>query len=237
MTATPELAPKVELMRSLGRLVRGLSALFWGLPLALLICIKTAFNEWLRLLDIAPPMLATGLLFYGLLQLSYFQPQERVWHHALDRAKILSLVNFSLSPFLYFWNQKPGESFFAHAVGLLALSSVIFLFNLNLVIARLAAMLPDETVRSDTKIFTALNRYLLITTIVLIATYYTLYQITSVPQFINQLRGTNLPWPTLVLLILVLLPMAMTMTLVWKIKELILSSVFDAQVLAPQATN
>jgi hypothetical protein len=228
MTAMPELAPRVELMRSLGRLVRGLSALFWGLPLALLICIKTAFNDWLRLSDMLPPILATGLLFYGLLQLSYFQKQERVWHLALERAKILSLVNLGLSPFLYFWNQKPNESFFAHAVGLLALSSVIFLFNLNLVLDRLAAMLPDETVRADTKVFTTLNRYLLIATLVLIAVYYTIMQLSSVSQLIVQLRGTTLPWPTMVLLMLVLLPMAMTMTLVWKIKELILASVFEA---------
>jgi hypothetical protein len=151
-----------------------------------------------------------------------------VWHLALERAKILSLVNLGLSPFLYFWNQKPNESFFAHAVGLLALSSVIFLFNLNLVLDRLAAMLPDETVRADTKVFTTLNRYLLIATLVLIAVYYTIMQLSSVSQLIVQLRGTTLPWPTMVLLMLVLLPMAMTMTLVWKIKELILASVFEA---------
>ena len=34
-----ETAPKTELMRSLGRLVRGLSALFWGLPIALVVWI------------------------------------------------------------------------------------------------------------------------------------------------------------------------------------------------------
>jgi len=230
MTLTPELAPKVELMRSLGRLVRGLSALFWGLPLALLICIKTAFNEWLRLFDVVPPLLATGLLFYGLFQLGYFQRQERIWHHALDRAKIVSLINVGLSPFLYFWNQKPTESFFVHAVGLMALCSVIFLFNLNLVLLRLAAMLPDETVRSDTRIFTTLNRYWLMATLVVIALYYTLWQIGSVTQLLNQMRGSNLPLPTLVFLVMVLLPMAMTMTLIWKMKELILSSAFEAGV-------
>ena len=35
----PDPAPNVELLRSLGRLVRGLSALFWGLPLALIVCL------------------------------------------------------------------------------------------------------------------------------------------------------------------------------------------------------
>jgi hypothetical protein len=229
MIQTPEIAPKLELMRSLGRLVRGLSALFWGLPLALLICIKTAFNDWLRLFDLFPPIVATALLFYGLVQLGEFQKQERIWHLALDRAKVLSLVNLGLSPFLFFWNQKPNEPFFAYAVGLMALASVIFLFNLNLVLQRLAAMLPDETVRSDTRIFTTLNRYLLIATLALIGLFYVLSHVASVGQFFHQLRGTTMPWPTLVLLLLLLLPMAMTMTLIWKIKELILGSVFESR--------
>ena len=33
----PEAPPNPELMRSLGQLVRGLSALFWGLPLTLVV--------------------------------------------------------------------------------------------------------------------------------------------------------------------------------------------------------
>ena len=42
-----ETAPKTELMRSLGRLVRGLSALFWGLPIALVVCVQTVNTNWL----------------------------------------------------------------------------------------------------------------------------------------------------------------------------------------------
>ena len=40
-----ELAPQDELLRALGKLVRGLSALFWGLPLTLLICVRTAMSD------------------------------------------------------------------------------------------------------------------------------------------------------------------------------------------------
>ena len=34
----PDLAPNADLLRSLGRLARGVSALFWGLPAALIVC-------------------------------------------------------------------------------------------------------------------------------------------------------------------------------------------------------
>src|SRR6266513_6117032 len=113
-----------ELLRSLGRLVRGLSALFWGLPAALIICFYTARADGLKSFGIVPPLAATALLVYGLWQLGGFQKQERVWRNALDRARILSLISFGLSPFLYWWNQLPGNGFFMAMVMALALSGL-----------------------------------------------------------------------------------------------------------------
>src|SRR5260370_39226340 len=98
----PDPAPNRELLRSLGRLVRGLSTLFWGLPITLLICFYTVWAEGLRVYGVVPPLAATALLVYGLWQLGDFQPQERIWQHTLDRAKVLALINFFLSPVL-FW--------------------------------------------------------------------------------------------------------------------------------------
>jgi len=69
-------APNPELLRSLGRVVRGLSALFWGLPIALYICVQTAKSDWIRSLGYLgyfPAALTTGLLFYGLSLLGHFQ--------------------------------------------------------------------------------------------------------------------------------------------------------------------
>src|SRR5882724_8906537 len=88
----PDLVPNAELLRSLGRLVRGLSALFWGLPIALVVCFHTAKAESLRSFMIVPPMATTGLLVYGLWQLGDFQKQERVWRSALDRAMVFCLI-------------------------------------------------------------------------------------------------------------------------------------------------
>ena len=79
--------PNAELMRSLGRLVRGLSAVFWGLPITLLVSVQGAATDWLRPMGLWPPVLGTALLFFGLLQMGHFQKQERVWQTALDRAK------------------------------------------------------------------------------------------------------------------------------------------------------
>src|SRR5436190_5106632 len=126
-----ELAPRVELMRSLGRLIRGLSALFWGLPITLVVSVKSGSYEWLKGFGAFPPIFAMLLLYYGLTQLGHFQKQERIWRSALDRAKIFALVNVGLAPFLYFWKRVPSDPFFTQIVGLLLLSSLVFLFTLN----------------------------------------------------------------------------------------------------------
>jgi hypothetical protein len=223
-------APKAELMRSLRRLVRGLSVLFWGLPLTLLACVRTAVSEWFRPFGILPPVISTVLLLYGLYQLGFFQRQERVWIHSLDRAKLLAVVNVGLSPFVFWWSQLPQVPFYFLAVGLLALSGVLFLFNLNFVLQRLAAMLPDETLRLETKFFTSFNLYLLLTTIALAGLYVVLQQIDGLPLGLVRLiqaidNGRGRQW---LLVFLILLPLAMTMTLIWKIKEVVLASVFEA---------
>ena len=223
-------APKAELMRSLRRLVRGLSALFWGLPLTLLVCVRTTVSEWLRPLGVLPPIMTTVLLLYGLFQLGYFQRQERVWVHSLDRAKVLAIVNVGLSPFVFWWGQLPQVPFYFLTVGLLMLSGVLFLFNLNFVLQRLAAMLPDETLRLETRFFTSFNLYLLFTLIGLVALYLILQQMNSLPMIVVQLVRAVDSGRQWLLIFLILLPLAMTMTLIWKIKEVVLASVFEGEV-------
>jgi hypothetical protein len=222
-----ETAPKTELMRSLRRLVRGLSILFWGLPLTLLICVRTSLSDWVRPLGIAPPVLANLLLLYALFQLGHFQRQERVWVHALDRTKVLGVVNVGLSPFVFWWTQLPQVSFYFLAVGVLMLSGLLFLFNLNFVLQRLAAMLPDETLRIETRFFTSFNLYVLWAVLACAAGYLALQQVSWLPHAVAhaiEVVENSRSW---LLVFSVLLPLAMTMTLIWKIKEVVLASVFE----------
>lgn len=221
-------APNTELLRSLGRLVRGLSALFWGLPITLIACFYTAKGEWLKPFGIVPPLVTTGLLAYGLWQLGDFQKQERVWRAALDRATVLSLINFGLSPFLYWWNRLPASTFFLIMVMVLTLSALLFLGSLNLVLRRLGAMLPDEGLRLETRQFTKLNLNLLFATFVLALLYVGLEQFYTLPFWLGLVVSVIERGSLWFLILLVLLPLAMTMALLWKTKEVILESVFGA---------
>ena len=214
-------------MRSLGRLVRGLSALFWGLPIGLVVSVYVATNDWLRPQYMFAPTFATGLLAYGLHQLGSFQRKERVWIDALDRAKVLAVVNVGLSPFIFWYNRLPHIALYALAVFLLTLTGLLFLFNLNHVLQRLAAMLPDETLRLETRLFGNLNISLLTGILILFTAFYVLRQFDNLPGvLLTALRGFEFLryW---LLVFLILLPVAMTMTLIWKIKEVIFASVFS----------
>jgi hypothetical protein len=221
-----EPAPNSQLLRSLGRLARGLSALFWGLPAALLVCAETARAEWLKPLGLLPALAVNALLLYGLWLMGSFQKQERPWRNALDRAQLLGLVNLGLSPFIYWHNKMPEQFFFTAGVLLLALSAVLFLFNLNLVLNRLGAMLPDETLRQETRQFTALNRWLLVVLLLFVGAYATLVQIHRPPPGFDALFGWFERGSYWLLVFFALLPLAMTMALLWKTKGVILDSVF-----------
>ena len=224
----PDPAPNAELLRSLGRLVRGLSALFWGLPITLIVCFHTAKAESLKTFGIVPPLVATGLLAYGLWQLGDFQKQERVWRTALDRAQLLSLFNFGLSPFLYWWNKVPANTFFLVMVLLMSISALLFLGSVNLVLRRLGAILPDEALRLETKQFTTLNLNLLLATFLLALAYVGLGQFHTLPLWLGVIVSVMERSSLWFLIVLVLLPLAMTMALLWKTKEVILDNAFGA---------
>jgi hypothetical protein len=161
--------------------------------------------------------------------MGHFQKQERPWRSALERAKLLALINCGLCPFLYWWNRMPGNLFFTASVAVLALSGLLFLFNLNLVLERLGAMLPDETLRLETKQYTALNRNLLVALVMLAAIFWFLKDAPFLPPQFDRVVGWLKVSGLWALVFPILLPLAMTMALIWKTKEVILDSVFGAK--------
>ena len=223
--ASPE-APPAGLMQSLSRLVRGLSALFWGLPLALVVSVQTARTTLLAGLGVLPPLLANGLLLYALTQLGHFQRGERIWQRARERCLVLALLNFGLSPFLYWWKMMPQVLHFQFTVTVLALSGLMLLFSVNQLLQRLAAMLPDETLRLEARLFTTLNLGLLVATAVLGAGWVGFSAWGTLPDAWLPLLELGRRLGVLLVLLMTLLPLALTMALIWKIKETILASVF-----------
>ena len=221
--------PNPDLLPSLGKLARGVSAVFWGFPVALILCFAVGGSGGGRSLGLVPALFALGLLLYGLRLMGDFQKQERPWRLALDRAQLLALVNLLLGPFLYWRHRLPEQPLFFWSVALLAVSGLLFLYNLNVVLVRLAAMLPDETLRHEARQFTALNRGLLVLMTLLALLYYLLPRFPELPLPLILAHLALLRYGVWALIPLMILPLAMTMAMIWKTKEVILESVFGRQ--------
>jgi hypothetical protein len=229
----PEPGDKTELMRSLRGLVRGLAVLFWALPATLLICFLIALEndlgEVLERLGVIPPLVGNALLFYGLWQVAIFQRDERPWQRVLDRCKLLALINTGLAPFLFWWHRMPGEMVFQISVAVLAVSGAMFLFNLNFALHQLAAMLPDQTLRGEARLFTRLNLGMMAAVLVLMTAFFALLQFADgphAPVFLVIVRDAIADGRRFLLVFMVLLPLALTMSLIWKTKETILNGIF-----------
>ena len=221
-----------ELMRSLLRVARGLSALFWGLPIALVLSIQTLLTGWTNSIGsigvLAPPAVH-GVLLYGVWLLGYFQRQERIWQVALERVRLFALINVALAPFLHWQQSVPQNEYFSQVIWLLALSGLLFLITLNHVLRRLASMLPDETVRQETRTFASMNINLLCAALTCFAVVMGLEIVRDPPEVLIRLLlmiEFMRPW---LFLMLVLIPLAMTMSLLWKTKESIFASVFTSK--------
>jgi hypothetical protein len=223
----------VALLSSLRSLVRGLVLLFWGLPAALVIAVQTSRGDWLKApLVFLPILFVMTLLYAGVALLEKFQPQERIWIVAVERAKFLAVVNIGLSPFLVFWSKVSDQMFFKIMVGLLFLAALMFLYLVNSVLMRLVAMLPDETLRGETRVFTRLNQTILLVLIGSVPFYLVVRGAETVPRILADIlmlfdRGGEAAQLVL-LLAFILLPVAMTMALLWKTKEVIMASVFSS---------
>ena len=181
------------------------------------------------------PPVAFGMLWYGLWLLRSFQPQERIWQEALGEVKLLGLFNLGLSPFLHWHHRAPDELGFANAVWLLALVFVFYLISLNKMLSRLAAMLPDETLRVESKLFSRMNCVLLAVASIGFGVNFGVMYLISLniepPELLLQLAATaaSQPWLFMVfVLAFILIPLSMTMSLLWKTKESILASVFHS---------
>jgi hypothetical protein len=224
-------AAKADLMRDLGRLARGLSALFWGLPLSLVISVETARTDHLEFLGVAaalPAVVFNAMLWHGLRQLRGFQKGERIWQQAISRAEIFAIVNVGLAPFLCWWRRFPSVRFYLLSVELLAVTSLLFLMQLNNVLRRLSAMLPDEMLREETKTYTQGNFWMLLVVLVGLSVYFEFgpFRMTEVViGGFHLYTRERLLW---LALFLTLMPVAMTMALLWKLKEAIFAGLFSS---------
>lgn len=215
------------LLPALGKLVRGLSCLFWGVPVLLVASVQTAKAEPARPLHLWSTVSGFALVAYGIHLIGAFQPQERIWQRTVDRARAISLLNLGIAPFLYYWSRVPTQVMFQTMLDLLIVSFLYFLIEMNPVMERLVAMLPDAAIRDETKVFARIGRAILMPIWIGAMLYLSMTRFQLVFPFIAPWFAFLSEGGLWIALFLALLPIALTMSLLWKIKELVFLSVFS----------
>ena len=209
----------------LASVMRGLSAIFWGLPLTLLAYARHFLSTWPSPYDLLLPVIGSGSLLVGVSLMRRLHRGERVWQRSLLLTQILAMMMVGLSPFLFLWSRLPQVEMYARAV--LILLGVAFAFALALtgMLVRLAALLPDETARGDARMFHALSLYVVAVLFGAGAAVY--FRLSPIPlsDFLALPRQPYGFGRQALLLLLTLVPVAMSMAVAWKLKEVALAVV------------
>jgi hypothetical protein len=218
-------------------LTRGLSALFWGLPLTLIVSVQALTLSWLGAFGpfshLAPPV-AFGLLLYGLALLGRFRRNDLAWRATLDRARFLNLTALGLSPFLHWYQRLPSTELFATAVGLLIVFSLAFLLTLSHVLRHLASLLPNELVRAEAVALSRVTTFCLILLPAAVIAWIILLRWSNPPVPIRLLIFWIDPFRLFGLFFLTILPLSITMLLLWKLKETALETALDPSAAPPR---
>lgn len=228
-----ELMAAGALRSELAGVMRGLSAIFWGLPMALLAFARHFLMLWPTVYDLLFPVAAAALLTYGVTRLGGLHRQERIWQRALLLAQIMAVFVLGLAPFLFFWSRMPHVEFFSRAVAILLALSFAFVVTLTRALLRLSAMLPDETARADARLFHGLSTYVVCVLLGVAVTLYVRLSPIPLDEFLTLPRQPFGFGRQAILLLLTLVPVAMAMAVAWKLKEVVMAMLLGGRPPSP----
>lgn len=203
---------------ALGPLIQALSLLVWALPLAVVLCVQMARTDWLHRLGPWPAVVSTGLLWAAAHRLAAVDPDPR-WLQAVDRLRLLALLNWGLSPFVYWHGRLPQQPWFEAMALVAAVGGLLFLMQLNRMLYLLTDRLPAEGLRQEVKVLVPWNQAWLMAGLGLLLVAEGLSRYSTAPAGVLRLlaaldRHSLMLWVTFLLA-----PLAMTMALLWKTKN------------------
>ena len=220
--------PNPQLLRSLGKLARGLSALFWGLPAALLVGAETARADWLKPLGFLPALAVNALLSMAFGRWRIFRSRNapggtrstaRAARARSSRPVPVHLLAQPAAGTSFLYRRRPGAGAGRRAVPVQLES-------------RAQAPRRDAAGRDaaqETRQFTAFNRWLLVGLLFFAIVVAALVQLPHPAPPVGKVMLWVNRASSLLLIFFILLPLAMTMALIWKTKEVILDAVFGAR--------
>lgn len=212
----------------LGHLARGLTVLFWALPLVLVIAVLTAQTNLLGPADFLPALLATGLLVLALHEMRRLRPEHPPWRAATDRGRSLALAMTGLTPFLHWWQLAPRHLHYEICGLLFFFFGLLFLANLAFLLRRAAALLAQPPLEDEARLFLGVNLPLLAAVLALALSGIVLMRSPLGPRLVASMSPI-LARVGFIGLLMLLITVALNMTLVWKLKQAVFDAVFQTR--------
>ncbi|MBU1694771.1 MAG: hypothetical protein KJ726_11620 [Verrucomicrobia bacterium] len=206
------------------RLARGLSCVFWGIPLSLLLF--SGALDFRLLPHLRLPAFVVGLLlvFCGVLYLHRVPPLTRRWPRRIQQALLILLVLVYLSPFVLWWRAMPQVPYYsANMLAMMVVTMWGFLV-VNQVAAEVGLAFGDRTFSVEARLCGWLAVLFLLVPGLLA---WGRSQLATAPLENSRMASLVLV-PYLMprwMMALMLLPFTLTMTMVWRAKELCLRAI------------
>ncbi len=215
--------------------LRGMSALFWGLPIALVSSIQVTLDSYALMMRFLFPLSAFALLAYGAHQVRWIQVLGmRSWRFRVDLLRVVSLAQLLLAPFLLFYSRSPDQPLFVASLYLLGLCWCLFLLALCQVLGGMVQTIGEESMRQDFLwmkgfIGGALSLMALGWTILFVRNLF--LEAERMPLILYLLHPQFLGT---FLIISAIFPVTVLMNLAWKLKEHVFHEALGKDYLPPQ---
>ena len=205
--------------QTLVRMIRGFGAVFWGLPISLLLffgAVEVHLASQVRL-----PSCIAGLVvvYVGLVLLRFSGLRAKGWARHARNGLISTFLLIYLGPFIYWYTYlPPSGAYYMLNMGLFSVSVILLLFSVN----RLAAELGHEAHDRDLMVESRLCGWsvilLMFLPTALTAVFSSYMAMKYESSLLAEMRGVRRSSP-LWIHIFFLIPLSLTMTSAWKAKE------------------
>lgn len=209
-----------EQPRQIIPIIRGLSALFWAIPLTLISSVQLSLGVYGQARDAVFPVAAFSLIAFGSFHLSKLRIIGDIrWKSLVEHLLTISLAQVLLSPFLFFLFRVPESPFFIVSIYVLGIFIIIYFRLLLSILERMTVIIGSQSFKQD---FQWMKGFIEGALVVIFINWNVLFfrsHIADLSEMPAWFLIMDPHWLTSFLMISSLFPITVTMTLVWKVKE------------------
>jgi hypothetical protein len=201
------------------RLLRGFTAVFWGLPVSLLLffgAVDVNIVVWFRL---PTYILGVAVVYIGLALLRFSGLDRGPWKKQARNGLIAAFLLIYLGPFVYWYSFLPRSGwYYLTNLCLLLGAAMWLLFAVNRLAGELGAETQDRDLMMESRLCSWSIVLLMVLPMILTTAFSSYMALKYESSLVAEMRGVRQESPWWIH-IFFLIPLSLTMTSSWKAKE------------------